>query len=319
MRKQTFVPIRLLLVAVLLAVVAPSALAQTAALRGFVTDDDDGQALPGVNVVVEDGSGELRGTATDVNGFYYLPALPPGRHVLRATYLGYDPYVDSLALEPDEVRQLDIRLTTGQTELDAVTVESERTSGAANVTAGLQSIRAQDIELVPTPDVSGDLASYLSTVPGIVAPATAAASSSSAAVSRARTRCSSTGLRSTSRSTCSASTPPSPPTSSTAPTSTPAATTPGSVASSRPCSTWRRAAATSGGSTPPSPSRPSSAPRTSRGARSCRDRVSFLGSGRVSVIEQGASKLIDQPLPYDFGDVFGKLHAGTWPRAGSSP
>ncbi len=162
-------PVRLLLV-VVATLAAPAVLAQSAALRGFVTDEEDGQALPGVNVVVEDGTGELRGAATDVNGFYYLPTLPPGRYVLRATYLGYAPFTDSLALAPGEVRQFDIRLTTGQTELDAVTVESERTSGAANVTAGLQSIRVQDIELVPTPDVSGDLASYLSTVPGIVSP-----------------------------------------------------------------------------------------------------------------------------------------------------
>src|SRR5690606_35956656 len=30
---------------------------------------------------------------------------------------------------------------------------------------------------------------------------------------------------------------------------------------------------------------------------------------RISVIEQGAARLVDQPLPYSFGDVFGKLHA----------
>jgi hypothetical protein len=39
-----------------------------------------------------------------------------------------------------------------------------------------------------------------------------------------------------------------------------------------------------------------------------RDRVSVLLSGRVSVIEQGAAKLINEPLPYEFNDQFGKLH-----------
>jgi len=40
-----------------------------------------------------------------------------------------------------------------------------------------------------------------------------------------------------------------------------------------------------------------------------RDRVSFVASGRVSVIEQGAANLIDRPLPFQFGDAFGKVHA----------
>jgi len=49
-----------------------------------------------------------------------------------------------------------------------VVVESERTSGAARITAGQQTIRPRDIERVPTPDLSGDLASFLTTLPGVV-------------------------------------------------------------------------------------------------------------------------------------------------------
>ncbi|MEP0548931.1 MAG: TonB-dependent receptor [Rhodothermales bacterium] len=307
MRKQPFDPIRALLVAALLAVAAPSALAQTAALRGFVTDDDDGQALPGVNVVVEDAAGELRGTATDVNGFYYLPAVPPGRHVLRATYLGYDPYVDSLALEPGEVLQLDIRLTTGQTELDAVTVESERTSGAANVTAGLQSIRVQDIELVPTPDVSGDLASYLSTVPGIVSTGDRGGQLFIRGGEPSQNQVLIDGIT---------------------------LYQPFHVLgfySAFPSDILNRADLYAGGydarfggqlsSVLDVATRSGNKRRFNASASVAPfvsavtiegplvpDRASFLGSGRISVIEQGASQLVDQELPYDFGDVFGKLH-----------
>ena len=45
---------------------------------------------------------------------------------------------------------------------------AERPGGAADVTAGLQRIQPQDIELVPAPDVSGDLANYLTTLPSVV-------------------------------------------------------------------------------------------------------------------------------------------------------
>jgi hypothetical protein len=39
-----------------------------------------------------------------------------------------------------------------------------------------------------------------------------------------------------------------------------------------------------------------------------RDRFSVLASGRVSVIDEAASRLVDDPLPYRFGDAFVKLH-----------
>ena len=40
-----------------------------------------------------------------------------------------------------------------------------------------------------------------------------------------------------------------------------------------------------------------------------RDRISFLVSGRASNISQGAARLIDDPLPYEFDDQFAKIHA----------
>ena len=38
-------------------------------------------------------------------------------------------------------------------------------------------------------------------------------------------------------------------------------------------------------------------------------KFSYLFSGRASTVERVASAYIDQPLPYTFGDFFGKLHA----------
>jgi hypothetical protein len=46
-----------------------------------------------------------------------------------------------------------------------------------------------------------------------------------------------------------------------------------------------------------------------------RDRVSVLISARTSVIEQGVGTYIDTPLPYKFSDVFGKIHANLTPNS----
>lgn len=142
--------------------------AQTATIRGFVTDAANGEALQGVNMVLDNGEGGFYGTVTDNDGIYTLSRVPPGRFVFYASFIGYQTYQDTLLLRAGTIESINIKLALTDTELGEVYVEAESYGGSARVTAGLQSVRPQDIELVPAPDVSGDLATYLTTLPGIV-------------------------------------------------------------------------------------------------------------------------------------------------------
>ncbi len=166
-------PVRLVLLATLLGwsgflLVASVAQAQTAAVRGFVTDASNGEALQGVNVVVETEAAVLFGAATDSDGLYVVAGLPPGRYVLRASFIGFRTYLDTLQLASRDVRTLNIALEVSEGALDEVIVEAEQEGRAADLTAGLQTIRPYDIERVPGPDLSGDFATYLTTLPGVV-------------------------------------------------------------------------------------------------------------------------------------------------------
>ena len=155
------------LAAVLLAFgIVNLAMGQTGTVRGFITDATDGQALQGVNVGVMDPTGALRGSVTDDDGFFIILRLPPGQYILQASYIGYEPATDTLLLAPGGTERLAIALVPG-VALQELVVEGER-AGGATVGAGLQTVRPRDIELVPAPDVSGDLVSYLSTMPGVV-------------------------------------------------------------------------------------------------------------------------------------------------------
>ena len=144
------------------------AAAQLTSLRGFITDKDDGEALQGVNVVLDNTEGGFFGTVTDNDGIYALSRIPPGQYLLQISFIGYQTYLDTLLLRSGAIVSLNIELETADTELGEVVVEAELPGGAAGVTAGLQSVKPQDIELIPAPDVSGDLATYLTTLPGIV-------------------------------------------------------------------------------------------------------------------------------------------------------
>jgi len=89
---------RLLLLA-LLASLAGSASAQTAALNGFVRDAQSGETLLQATVRVE---GTARGAATNVSGFYTLGDLPPGEATITASYLGYQPVRRTVTLTAGE-------------------------------------------------------------------------------------------------------------------------------------------------------------------------------------------------------------------------
>ncbi len=141
--------------------------AQTATVRGFVTDDADGQPLQGVNVVLSSGD-DLLGAVSTPDGVYLISGVPPGEYVLQASFIGFDTYSDTLELAPGESRHVDIVMREQETEVGEIVVESEREAGAARVTAGQQRVRPEDIELIPSPSVSGDLVNYLSAQPGVV-------------------------------------------------------------------------------------------------------------------------------------------------------
>lgn len=147
---------------------APAALAQTATLRGFVTAESDGQPLLGVNVFLTDDDGALIGTATDGDGFYTLARVPSGTYRLQATFIGFQTYTETVTLTSGIVTR-SIALEDSAQELDEVVVQGDReTAGGASVSAGLQTVRPSDIELIPSPDISADLVNYLTALPGIV-------------------------------------------------------------------------------------------------------------------------------------------------------
>lgn len=142
--------------------------AQSATLSGSVTDASNGRSLAFVNIVLQQEGRTITGTTSNADGLFLIPRLESGQYALRASFIGYETFADTLQLAPGEVRTYNIVLRPAETTLDEVVVESELTGGAADITAGRQTIRPADIELIPAPDLSADLVTYLATLPGVV-------------------------------------------------------------------------------------------------------------------------------------------------------
>ena len=144
------------------------AAAQSATIRGIVTDQSTGLPLEGANVTLQKpGEEGLRGVAAGPNGFYQIAGLPEGAYTLRITFVGYVTHEDTLTLDAGEIRTLSVALQPDEGELDEVIVAVPGT-GAAGLEAGRQRVEASDFRRVPTPAATGDLASYLQALPGVV-------------------------------------------------------------------------------------------------------------------------------------------------------
>ena len=142
--------------------------AQSASIRGFVTADPGGESLQGVNLTIDNMTGGLEGAVSNGDGFFLIGRISPGRYTLRASFIGFVTYVDTLDIEADDRLLVNIVLREDEMAMEGIFVEAERDDGAARVTAGQQTIRPRDIDLIPSPDISGDLVSYLSTIPSVV-------------------------------------------------------------------------------------------------------------------------------------------------------
>jgi hypothetical protein len=164
----SYTGVSILLLCMLMLSFPGAGLAQTATIQGIVTDRTTGNFLEGANISLEelDAVRPPRGMATDQNGFYQVSNLDPGGWVIRISYIGYITYADTLELGAGESRTISVALVRDEERLEEVIVAP--TGGAARLEGGRQRIISRDIQRVPVPGGSGDLASYLQALPGVV-------------------------------------------------------------------------------------------------------------------------------------------------------
>ncbi|HMI68283.1 MAG TPA: SusC/RagA family TonB-linked outer membrane protein, partial [Cyclobacteriaceae bacterium] len=135
---KQFLPVFLFLL------VTSSAWAQDRAVEGKVTALEDGQALPGVNVLV---TGTSRGTATDVDGHYRLE-LEPGENTLQFSFIGYK--TQSIAIAGRTTIDMVLELETKN--LEEVVIIGYGTQNKSDLTGAVSSVRGADLTRIPALD-----------------------------------------------------------------------------------------------------------------------------------------------------------------------
>jgi hypothetical protein len=121
---------------------------QTGTLQGTVKDQSQA-VLPGVTVIVNSPALQgVREAVTDGNGFYTIPALPPGEYTVRYELQGMAPVVQQNIVVPlGSVAIVDATMSLATlTEVVNVTAQ---TSNALAVPTGQSNLTARELNTIP--------------------------------------------------------------------------------------------------------------------------------------------------------------------------
>ncbi|NUQ82548.1 MAG: TonB-dependent receptor [Bacteroidetes bacterium] len=119
----------------------------TGKIAGKATDRTTGEALIGVNIIVE---GLALGAATNENGNYTILNLAPGVYTVRASYVGYrDLIIRQVRVSVDQTTRLDISMEDVGVEVEGIVVEASRPLVQKDVTGTQSVVSASSIEELP--------------------------------------------------------------------------------------------------------------------------------------------------------------------------
>lgn len=119
--------------------------AQKSVVTGKVTDQKDGEPLPGVSVTVKGVAGV--GTQTGVDGSYSL-SVPTSAKVLVFKFIGYKP-----TEAPISGGVVNIKLEVDAKQLSEVVVVGYGTQSKRSLTGSVSKIKGADIENIPVPSL----------------------------------------------------------------------------------------------------------------------------------------------------------------------
>lgn len=132
------------------------AIAQQGRLKGKITDDT-GEPVPFANIIVEKGGTQVGGASSDFDGNYDINPIPPGTYDLKASCVGYQPFVlKGLIIPANKITYYDVKMNSGAINLNEVTVIDYEIPliSKDNTTSGA-SITSEEISKLPNRSAEG--------------------------------------------------------------------------------------------------------------------------------------------------------------------
>jgi outer membrane receptor protein involved in Fe transport len=135
----------------------------TGKISGQITDQNSGEGLPGVNVVID---GTYLGAAADTEGKFFILNVPPGTYALKFMLIGYQTKrVEGVQVSVNRTTPLNVTLE--ETTLDLgqeVVVTASKVAIKKDQTSSIRNVTAEDIEVLPVESTG----SVVAMQPGVV-------------------------------------------------------------------------------------------------------------------------------------------------------
>ena len=123
----------------------------TGKLTGFVKDAETGEALIGCNIILTDTD---LGTASDLNGEYFILNIPPGKYSVRFQMIGYGKVItENVYISIDKTTRLNGRLGIEVIEGTEVVVTAERKLIQFDVTQSEARITSEELDAMPVTEI----------------------------------------------------------------------------------------------------------------------------------------------------------------------
>ncbi len=142
-----------------------SVFSQTGSIRGFVYEDKTGEPVVYAHVYLK---GTNHGGATDVNGYFNLTKIQPGKYTLISTALGYDTVSVKIEIVANKIINQKLTLSELSIMLDDAVVSAERQEYKTQIRTSVVKITPKQITQIPTIGAEPDLAQYLQILPGVI-------------------------------------------------------------------------------------------------------------------------------------------------------
>ena len=126
----------------------------TGKIAGKVVDQETGEPLIGCNIIVSE---TALGSATNLDGSYFILNVPPGRYTLTASMIGYGSVqMNDLNVIVDLTAKADFFLNSTVIKGEQVVVTAQKPTVRLDQTSMSAVVGAEDIENLPVTDI-GDI------------------------------------------------------------------------------------------------------------------------------------------------------------------
>ena len=139
--------------------------AQNGTIRGNVYDKETGEPIIYGNVLLE---GTTKGAITNIDGFFTIADVEPGKYKLIATYIGYDSTAVDIQIKANKISYQKINLGTNAIQLGVVDVSGRREQARTEVQISKIAVTPKEIRSLPSTGGEPDIAQYLPVLPGVI-------------------------------------------------------------------------------------------------------------------------------------------------------